>query len=213
MPQGERSPAEKASFNHMLRNVNFLYLGCKVLILLDKRFISRFWTQFEAYIAMRQASEQGLIDAPNEARWTADVPYSTDPDSEESKFAKAQLKATWAHCTVEDAFDKLSKPDIAVTNQSDKEIMLPKLRALDQEVKAMMTRRSSVLSKDELRAMLLGSGRKLEEQARSMSRRARRGSNASKDLLRPESQSSPLNTSLGGSANLPRPRVQLQQSV
>ena len=60
MPQGERSPAEKTSFNHMLRNVNFLYLGCKVLILLDKRFIGRFWTQFEAYIAMRQASEQGL---------------------------------------------------------------------------------------------------------------------------------------------------------
>ena len=31
----DRSPSEKAEFNTMLANVNFLYLGCQVLILLD----------------------------------------------------------------------------------------------------------------------------------------------------------------------------------
>lgn len=43
MPQGDRSPAEKAQFLWMLENVNSLYLGCCVLILLDLSYLSRFW--------------------------------------------------------------------------------------------------------------------------------------------------------------------------
>lgn len=43
MPQGERTPAELVEFKHMLSNVNLLYLGMSVLILLDLSYMSRFW--------------------------------------------------------------------------------------------------------------------------------------------------------------------------
>ena len=49
--------------------VNLLYLGCRVLILLDKSYFGRFWTLFEAWLAMRRSSEEGLVEtfAPAEA--------------------------------------------------------------------------------------------------------------------------------------------------
>ena len=43
MPQGKRSLATKLEFNHMLNHANLLYLGTRVLILLDLSYISRFW--------------------------------------------------------------------------------------------------------------------------------------------------------------------------
>ena len=48
MPQGdERTPAEKSAFGRMLANVNLLFLGSSVLILLDMSYASRFWVRFE----------------------------------------------------------------------------------------------------------------------------------------------------------------------
>lgn len=52
MPQGrvsflggssKRTDAEAHEFKHMLRNVNLLYLGCSVLVLIDLSYVSRFW--------------------------------------------------------------------------------------------------------------------------------------------------------------------------
>ena len=43
MPQGQRTGAEKVHFKHMLMHANLLYLGTRVLILLDLSYISRFW--------------------------------------------------------------------------------------------------------------------------------------------------------------------------
>lgn len=42
MPQGECTLAEKARFRWMLQNVNLLYLGCSVLLLVDISYLSRF---------------------------------------------------------------------------------------------------------------------------------------------------------------------------
>ncbi len=39
---------EKQMFKNCLPNINLLYLGGSVLILLDRLYMSRFWTQFEA---------------------------------------------------------------------------------------------------------------------------------------------------------------------
>ena len=45
MPQGRRKTVqEKLQFSWMLKNVNMLYLGTSVLIMLDMSYISRFWT-------------------------------------------------------------------------------------------------------------------------------------------------------------------------
>ena len=53
MPQGEKTAEEKVAFDKMLSNVNMLYLGTTVLILLDLSYVSRFWTQFEAWLGMQ----------------------------------------------------------------------------------------------------------------------------------------------------------------
>ena len=43
MPQGNRLVEEVIEFNHMLKHANLLYLGTRVLILLDLSYVSRFW--------------------------------------------------------------------------------------------------------------------------------------------------------------------------
>ena len=47
LAQGERTAADKAEFGQMLANINLLYLGCRVLVLMDRTYMSRFWTSFE----------------------------------------------------------------------------------------------------------------------------------------------------------------------
>ena len=39
-----RTADDAAHFKWMLRNVNLLYLGCAVLIVMDISYLSRFWT-------------------------------------------------------------------------------------------------------------------------------------------------------------------------
>ncbi len=45
VPEHPKTPAEKAKFMYMLENVNVLYAGMRVLILLDLSYQGRFWTQ------------------------------------------------------------------------------------------------------------------------------------------------------------------------
>ena len=45
MPQGKRTEAEKVAFGRMLNNINLLFLGASIFILLDMSYSSRFWTQ------------------------------------------------------------------------------------------------------------------------------------------------------------------------
>ena len=48
--------------------VNMLYLGTQVLILLDLSYVSRFWTQFEAWLSMQFATPNGLRSAVGNPR-------------------------------------------------------------------------------------------------------------------------------------------------
>ena len=51
LPQGEdRTAAQKVEFQRMLPNINLLYLGCRVLVLMDRTYMSRFWTSFEVRV-------------------------------------------------------------------------------------------------------------------------------------------------------------------
>jgi hypothetical protein len=64
MPQGrDKTPSESAEFKEMLPNINLLYLTCSVLILMDRSYMNRFWTQFEAYLSMRAITSDGLTNA------------------------------------------------------------------------------------------------------------------------------------------------------
>ena len=42
MPQGNRTEVEDIDFKRMLVNMDLLYLGCSVLVLLDLSYVSRF---------------------------------------------------------------------------------------------------------------------------------------------------------------------------
>ena len=43
MPQGERTPQQHDMFSLTLSNMDFLFIGASVLILLDNSYMSRFW--------------------------------------------------------------------------------------------------------------------------------------------------------------------------
>ena len=69
MPQGEeKTAAQQADFARMISQVNLLYLGTSVLILLDLSYVSRFWTQFEAWLSMQQATTGKLCRASGSMR-------------------------------------------------------------------------------------------------------------------------------------------------
>lgn len=60
MPQLPRSHAHQMMFERMLPSVNLLYLSCTVLAIIDQSYISRFWTQFEAWLACQEVTAMGL---------------------------------------------------------------------------------------------------------------------------------------------------------
>ena len=130
MPQGKKSLADKIGFDWMLGNINLLYLAMPCLILLDLSYISRFWTQFEAWLSMQTATMDGLRPAVAlEQRFTIVPIYNTNEN------LKAALVAMWAKTTPEKAYGALKQPDVTVTNQSDKDAQLPKILSFNDRVK------------------------------------------------------------------------------
>ena len=47
----------------MLGEVNLLYLGCKVVSLLDLTYRSRFWTSYEGWLGFQTPTKDGLMPA------------------------------------------------------------------------------------------------------------------------------------------------------
>ena len=112
-----------------------LYLGTTVLILFDLSYLSRFWTQFEAWLSMQFATPNGLKSAVGTQNARYHIVCIQNAAAQADTFAKV-LTEQWATKTPQQAFDFLSKPDVTVTNQSDKEGQLPKIMALDATVQA-----------------------------------------------------------------------------
>ena len=108
----------------------------------------RFWTLYESYLSMQWPSPSGLqpavlkvdVDAkgekvwePEDSRWNViDVTESTG-----SRMGKNMLEQNWLvnHTGVEATMERLQKKDVAVTNQSDKEKLIPRLKDFDSLVK------------------------------------------------------------------------------
>ena len=134
MPQDERTEAEKAEFTEMLANINCLYLGCRVLILADLSTQSRFWTQFEIWLAMQMATPSGLVAAPEgHRRWEIICIHNAAGTQ-----VGDLLASMWADRTPEEAHAILKRPDVTVTNQRDKDQQLPKLLAFNAVVRSVV---------------------------------------------------------------------------
>ena len=156
MPQGDRTPEEQADFKIMLTNVNMVFLGMRVLLLLDMTYMSRFWTQCEAWLAMQKMSRDGLL--PRRATRTQQGGYGVSTDANANLLSAGQprhtvqcihaaknaerglvlaLEETWRDRFIGDALTILEKPDVFVTNMSDKTQQLPKVRALNEDLKRL----------------------------------------------------------------------------
>ena len=133
MYQGSnKTPGEKATFGVQLPNINLLYLGASVLILLDGEYTRRFWTQFEAWLSMQKATAGGLVSVSEEDRRYSIVCINRTPDSK-----KGDLVELWSNCDANRARDILMGESVKVTNQSDKEVQVHKIASLDWRVKCV----------------------------------------------------------------------------
>ena len=135
MPQGrKKTEVEDIEFMTMLPNINLLYLFCSVLILLDGSYMSRFWTQFEAFLSFRKVTASGLGPTPlSERRDTIICIHNAD-----SEFDAPKLRKMWGDKTVDEAHAVLARPDVKVTNQKDKDVQLPKLQRLNDFTKNVL---------------------------------------------------------------------------
>uniref|UniRef100_A0A7S3WV90 Uncharacterized protein n=1 Tax=Emiliania huxleyi TaxID=2903 RepID=A0A7S3WV90_EMIHU len=132
-PKGSRSAEDAAAFKRMLKEVNRLYLGTTVLILLDMSYVSRFWTQFESWLSMQFATPSGLKSAVGTKNERHHIVCIQNAAAQAESFTKL-LVDQWAKKTPDEAHAFLSKPDVTVTNQGDKDGQLPKIKALDATV-------------------------------------------------------------------------------
>jgi len=136
IPQGDRTRAELKYFRWIMQHMDFLYLGCPhVLAIIDMSSQSRFWTQFEAWMAMQSCSQQGLQPAPNhKRRCQISCIHSAEPGKDDKK-----MMELWAQRKPAEAHELLKARDVAVTNQTDKDLWLPLIFELDKAVKNAFT--------------------------------------------------------------------------
>ena len=129
--------AEAKDFGVMLSEVNLLYLGCKVLVLLDLSSRARFWTSYEAWLAHQQPSAHGLGVANEQAARCEVVAILGARNGD--KVTLAGIIADEMD-TPARAATYLRNTDISVTNLSDKEEQLERLDGLEGRVKGLFAR-------------------------------------------------------------------------
>ena len=95
--------------------------------------VSRFWTQFEAWLSMQHATPSGLKSAVGTKNERHHIVPIQNAAAQAEMFTK-MLIDQWSGKTTDEAHDFLSKPDVTVTNQSDKDNQLPKIKLLDAMV-------------------------------------------------------------------------------
>jgi hypothetical protein len=130
-PKGteDRSQADLAAFRWMLSNVDLLYLSASVLLMVDLSYVSRFWTQFEAWLSFQTCADDGLQPANLQTMRCTMVPILNGTDA-----MCNEVRLMWMGKTPELAHDVLSLPDVTVTNARDKAMFLPRLKQMNMTV-------------------------------------------------------------------------------
>ena len=128
---GKRTKREDLYFDHQLKHANLLYLGCKVLVLLDLSYQSRFWTQFELWLSVQEGTDEGLKPATEVHAKRVHL----EPIHNATKELADSLLNIWRTKTPEEAHKLLEGTDVQVTNQRDKKHHLPKILSLDEDVR------------------------------------------------------------------------------
>ena len=145
----DRTHAEKAEFDLMLKAITDLYLTAKVLILLDTAYRTRFWTTMEGWCAMQQVTSEGVRPArEGEARVSVSCIHNA---TQEDRQALLNMSIK----TPKEIQKFLASPDVFVTNQKDKDSLLPKIGETDERVRKMM---SALFTEPQASAVGGGSG-------------------------------------------------------
>jgi len=122
MPQHPRRPGEQVEFDHMLWRMDWLFLRSNVLILLDISYLSRFWTQFEAWLSMQRLTPNGFEPERDPTRRCV-IRTLHNANARLEKF----LVDLWSLRTPQQACAILAAPDVLVTNQKDKDSQIQKI--------------------------------------------------------------------------------------
>jgi len=118
-------------FKQALQLVNLLYLFLPVLVMLDADYGSRFWCNYESFLATHSFDGKQLVTSGTAHISIACLgSYARNTPKVQQK-QKELLVDSWTDATVDEAFDILGGQDIKVTNQSDKDEQLLRLRALE----------------------------------------------------------------------------------
>ena len=132
-------PEDKAYFRHVLAHINYAYLLFDVLTVYDQDYMTRFWSVYEAFLAMH--SIVGGVIAQIERREAEKRCRVVCVGMVPQKSAALQKKEAdrlwdfWGEASVDDALDQLQRSDIRVTNSSDKPEQIQRLQKLTERVK------------------------------------------------------------------------------
>jgi len=165
VPQGERNPEEYRDFKKMLGNMDILFLGARVIVLLDLIYVSRFWTQFEFWLSIQDGTPTGLRSSRNpENRCEIRCLHNAVAGNHDKS-----LMSRWMDMTPAQAHDFLKKGDVEVTNQGDKDTQLPLIKQLDDQVRFMYEQfLSNVEGRDQARRDAQGERLALERAAQAV---------------------------------------------
>ena len=135
------SPLQRAELTLMLPNVGLLYLGCSVLMLLDASYSGRFWFGYELWLSLQTASTAGLAATSEAQRRCTLVPLEGTPP-----LLATEMLAAWRKLSSDQAYYRLSQPELLVSNASDREVVLAKLLQLLEIVPNAMAAGTAVVA-------------------------------------------------------------------
>ena len=130
----DRTAEEDERFSWQLKNCNLLYLGSTVISLIDLAYQSRFWTTYELWLGIQVVdTKTGFVSPRSLAnmerpRLITYCVHSATPEIVDAVVNK------WMKLRMDEAYDTLSKPDVVVTNQSDKTNSLSRLKELRENI-------------------------------------------------------------------------------
>lgn len=133
-----RTDLQRLEFKHQLLSMNLLYMGTSVLILLDYEYLYRFWTNFEAWLAMQTAGTDGLQPSKDDTRYAIALLMTADDALRQKLVERWTREASWEATAGASHYnyvvDTLESSEIKVTNESDKRQQLYKVAEVQQLV-------------------------------------------------------------------------------
>ena len=117
--EGASTTEEATLAERELGQIYWLYLTCRVLVMLDDDYATRFWTCIELWSALRP-QVRSRRTATGERCDVALLDCATEAD-------QAMLLASWKGLSPASAYEKLQADEVHITNRRDKDLLVYEL--------------------------------------------------------------------------------------